>query len=160
VTRVSRLRLAAALYHPPAPQPPGQWGRKPAKGKRQRRLKDWAARTDTPWQGTVVDWYRGERKRLWVFSRTALWHPPGLAPVALRFVLVRDPEGKRSDTTFLCTDLQATPAQILPWAVMRWSVEVTVEEARAHVGMETQRGSGPTPPLPAPPRSSWGFSPW
>ena len=40
---------------------------------------------------------------------------------------------------FFCTDLQATPVQILQWVVMRWSVEVTFEEARAHLGLETQR---------------------
>jgi hypothetical protein len=139
VTLVSRLRLDAALYHPPTPPPPGKRGRKPTKGARQRRLKVWAARSDTPWQETTVDWYRGERKRLWVFSRTALWYTPGLAPVAIRFVLVRDPEGKVSDTAFFCTDLHATPEQILHWVVMRWSVKVTFEEARAHLGVETQR---------------------
>ena len=139
VTLVSRLRLDAALYHPPPPPPPGQRGRKPTKGARQRRLKVWAARSDTPWQETTVDWYRGERKRLWVFSRTALWYTPGLAPVAIRFVLVRDPEGKLSDAAFFCTDRHATPEQILHWVVMRWSVEVTFEEARAHLGLETQR---------------------
>jgi hypothetical protein len=29
--------------------------------------------------------------------------------------------------------------QILAWVVMRWSVEVTCEEARAHLGLETPR---------------------
>jgi hypothetical protein len=139
VTMVSRLRLDAALYHPPTPPPPGKRGRKPTKGARQRSLKVWAARADTPWQETTVDWYRGERKRLWVFSRTALWYTPGLAPLALRFVLVRDPAGKLSDAAFFCTDVHATPEQILHWVVMRWSVEVTFEEARAHLGVETQR---------------------
>jgi hypothetical protein len=139
VTMVSRLRLDAALYHPPVPPLPGKRGRKPTKGARQRRLKVWAARADTPWQETTVDWYRGERKRLWVFSRTALWYTPSLAPVAIRFVLVRDPEGKLADAAFFCTDLHATPAQTLHWVVMRWSVEVTFEEARAHLGVETQR---------------------
>jgi hypothetical protein len=38
-----------------------------------------------------------------------------------------------------CTDLEATPVEILPWVVMRWSLEVTVEETRAHLGFETQR---------------------
>ena len=114
-------------------------GRKPAKGPRQRSLKVWAARADTPWQETTVDWYRSERKRLWVFSRTALWYTPGLAPVAIRFVLVRDPEGKLSDVAFFCTDVHATPEQILHWVVMRWSVEVTFEETRAQLGVETQR---------------------
>jgi hypothetical protein len=139
VVMVSRLRLDAALYHPPVPQPPSKRGRKPTKGSRQRSLQVWAARTDTPWQETVVDWYRGQRKRLWVFSRPALWYTAGWPPVAIRFVLVRDPEGELQDAAFFCTDLQATPEQILQWVVMRWSVEVTFEEARAHLGVETQR---------------------
>jgi hypothetical protein len=139
VSMVARLRLDAALYHPPAPQPPGKRGRKPCKGSRQRSLKVWAARRNTPWQDIESEWYGGQRKKLWVFSRTALWYTPGWVPVAIRFVLVRDPEGKLPDAAFLCTALQATPEQILHWVVMRWSVEVTFEEARAHLGIETQR---------------------
>ena len=57
----------------------------------------------------------------------------------IRYVLVCDPEGKRRMEAFFCTDLQATPTQILEWVVMRWSVEVTCEEARAHLGVETPR---------------------
>jgi DDE superfamily endonuclease len=139
VTMVSRLRWDAALYHPPGPQRPGKRGRKPLKGKRQRSLQGWAERTDTPWEMVEVDWYGGQRKNLWVFSRTALWHTPGLPPVAIRYVLVADPEGKLRMEAFFCTDVLATPAQILAWVVMRWSVEVTFEESRAHLGVETQR---------------------
>jgi hypothetical protein len=29
--------------------------------------------------------------------------------------------------------------QIFDWFIMRWGIEVTFEEARAHLGMETQR---------------------
>jgi hypothetical protein len=86
-----------------------------------------------------VDWYGGRRKQLWVFSHTALWHTRDLPPVGIRFVLVGDPEGKLRMEAFFCTDLQATPVQILEWVVMRWSVEVTFEESRAHLGVETQR---------------------
>jgi hypothetical protein len=139
VVRVTRLRLAAALYHPPGPQLPGKRGRKPTKGKRQRTLAGGAARSDTPWEQVEVDGSGEQRKARWVFSRTALWYTPGGAPVALRFVLVRDPAGNLHDAAFCCTDLQATPAQILHWVVRRWSVEVTFEEARAQLGMETQR---------------------
>jgi hypothetical protein len=113
--------------------------RKPMKGARQRSLQAWASRSDTPWDEVEVAWYGGQRKKLWVFSHTALWYTPGLPPVAIRYVLVSDPEGKLRMEAFFCTDLQATPAQILEWAVMRWSVEVTFEEARAHLGLETQR---------------------
>jgi DDE superfamily endonuclease len=136
---VSRLRWDAALYHPPEPQPPGKRGPKPAKGRRQRSVQTWASRSDTPWEDVEVAWYGGQRKKLWVVSHTALWYTPGLPPVGIRYVLVSDPEGKLRMEAFFYTDPQATPAPILKWAVMRWSVEVTCEEARAHLGLETQR---------------------
>jgi hypothetical protein len=139
VVMVSRLRLDAALYHPPGPHPAKKRGRKPTKGARQRSLKVWAARTDTPWEAVTVDWYHGERKALQVFSRTALWYTSGWTPVAIRFVLVRDPAGQLADAAFLCTDLQASPTQIVEWVLRRWAVEVAVEEARAPLGLETQR---------------------
>jgi DDE superfamily endonuclease len=139
VTMVSRLRWDAALYPPPGPQPQGKRGPKPTKGQRQRSLQAWAERSDTLWETVTVGWYRGQRKTLWVFSHTGLWHTPGLPPVEIRFVIVCDPEGKLRMEAFFCTDLQATPGHILAWVVMRWSVEVTFEEARAHLGLETQR---------------------
>jgi hypothetical protein len=136
---VSRLRWDSALYHPPAPQPQSKRGPKPTKGKRQRSLQGWAERADTPWETVAVEWYGGQRKPWWVFSRTALWYTPRLPPVAIRYVLVADPQGKLRIEAFFCTDLEATPEQILPWVVMRWAVEVTCEEGRAHLGLETQR---------------------
>ena len=139
VVLVSRLRLDAALFHPPGPQPAGKRGRKPTKGARQRSLQTWAARTDTPWEPIELDWYDGQRRTLHILSRTALWVTRGLPPVAIRWVLVRDPKGELRDEAFLCTDLTATPVQILGWVVQRWSVEVTFEEVRAHLGVETQR---------------------
>jgi hypothetical protein len=139
VTMVSRLRWDAALYHGPVPHPPGKRGPKPLKGKRQRRLQAWAERADTPGETVAVDWYGGRRKPLWVFSHTALGHTRGLPPVDIRFVLVGDPAGKLRMAACFCTDLQATPVPILEWVVMRWSVEVTFEEGRARLGLETPR---------------------
>jgi hypothetical protein len=62
-----------------------------------------------------------------------------LPPVEIRFVLVCDPEGKLRMEAFFCTDLQPTPVPILPWVIMRWSLEVTLQKDRAHLGVETQR---------------------
>jgi hypothetical protein len=59
--------------------------------------------------------------------------------VEVRYVVGADPSGKLRLEAFFCTDLQATPAQILRWVVMRWAVAVTFEEVRAHLGLETQR---------------------
>lgn len=138
-TLVTRLPWAAALYHFPGPRPAGRRGPAPLKGARQRTLKQWAARSDTPWEELEADWYSGAKKKLLVFSRPGLWHRPGYAPVAIRYLITRDPQGKLRDQVFACTDLNASPAQIISWVVRRWSVEVTFEEARAHLGLETQR---------------------
>jgi hypothetical protein len=59
--------------------------------------------------------------------------------VAIRYVLVADPAGKLRMEAFFCTELQATPEQLLARVVMRWSLEVTLEESRPHLGLETQR---------------------
>jgi len=139
VTMVSRVRWDAARYHPPEPQPSGTRGPKPTTGKRQRSLQGWAERSATPWEDVEVDWSGGQRKKLWVFSRTGLWYTPRVPPVAIRDVVVADPEGKLRLEAFFCTDLQAPPVHIRRWVVMRWAVEVTCEEARAHLGGETQR---------------------
>ncbi len=139
VTMICRLRLDAALYHPPGPQPPGKRGPKPKKGPRQRRLTEWAGRSDTPWQEIEVPWYGGQHKAMLVFTRVGLWHRKGQDPVAIRYVLARDPEGRQSDAAYLCTDVRFAPETILKYVVQRWSVEVTFEEARAYLGLETQR---------------------
>ena len=68
-----------------------------------------------------------------------LCHTPGLPPVEIRVVLVCDAVGKMGMEAFFYTDLQATPVQILAWAVMSWSVAVTFAEGRVQLGLETQR---------------------
>jgi hypothetical protein len=54
-------------------------------------------------------------------------------------VLVRDPHRQFTPQAFLSTQLATQPVQILEWFVMRWHTEVTFREARAHLGVETQR---------------------
>ena len=57
----------------------------------------------------------------------------------MRFVWVRDPQGNLSAAACCCTSRHAPPEQIRPGVVLRWSVEVTCEDARAHLGLETPR---------------------
>jgi len=59
--------------------------------------------------------------------------------VPVRWVLVRDPLGRFDPQALLCTDLEHAPEQVLRWFVQRWRLEVTFQEARAHLGVETQR---------------------
>ena len=54
-------------------------------------------------------------------------------------MVVRDPEGELRTEAFFCTNLEAGAILILRWFILRWNIEVTFEEARAHLGVETQR---------------------
>src|ERR671926_1684501 len=74
-----------------------------------------------------------------VAAATGVWSPPGKPPMPLRWVLIRDPQRTFATQALLCTDLQTAPEQILAWFVQRWQLEVTFEEARRHLGLETQR---------------------
>ena len=139
VTLVSRLRLDAQLYNWPEAQPKGKRGPKPKKGKRQPSLKQRLEDPKTAWRTIRIRWYGGIVRTLEITSGQSLWYTPGEKPLPIGWVLVRDPLGKLEDAAFLCTDLAVTPEQILHWYVMRWNVEVTFEDARAHLGLETQR---------------------
>lgn len=136
---VMRFHSDAKLYDRPGPQTEGKSGPKPLKGARQLSPKQRAAQSDTQWEKKELNWYGGQKKKMLVYSQTALWQTEGERPVEIRYLITRDPAGKLRDEFFATTKLDATPEQILEWVVMRWSVEVTFEEARAHLGMETQR---------------------
>ena len=81
----------------------------------------------------------GILKEVLAFSGTSLWHTPGMPPVLIRWVVVRDPQGVFQDTPILCTDLGAVMSQIIEWFVLRWNIEVFFEESRCHLGVESQR---------------------
>jgi hypothetical protein len=139
LTVVTRLRLDACLCDPPPPRRPGRRGRPPVKGARLPSLAERLRDPRTPWRRVAVTgWYGRTTRRLDITTGTALWHHPGTR-VAIRWVLVRDPTGEKEPQAFLCTDLNTEPIDILRWFVRRWRTETTFEEARRHLGMETQR---------------------
>lgn len=139
-TFITRLRLDAHLCAPPPARTPHQKGRPRLVGKRLPTLEHWRDDTATQWTALAVPrWYSEEQRVVEVVSQTALWYHTGLPPVPIRWVLIRDPKGKFATQALLCTDLEATPLQILSWFVLRWQMEVTFHAARAHLGVETQR---------------------
>lgn len=115
-------------------------GRPRKVGKRLPTLKALLENPYTPWQTVVVkDWYGHGNYTLQITSHTAVWYHTGLPALPIRWVLVKDPLGKFEPQALLCTNLSAQPMQILQWFRQRWQVEVTFEEARSQLGMETQR---------------------
>jgi hypothetical protein len=140
VTAITRLRLDAALYDPAPPRLSGTIGRPRTKGARLPTLFEVLADESTPWQALVVPgWYGAGERRIEIASATAVWRHAGLPVVPIRWVLIRNPEHRFAPQALLCTDLARDPAQIVSWFVQRWQVEVTFQEARAHLGIETQR---------------------
>ena len=139
VTLVARFRLDAQLYDWPEKQAKGKRGPKPQKGKRQLSLQNRLEDPKTVWRTISIRWYGGVVRTLEITSGQSLWYTPGEKPLPIHWVLVRDPLRKMEPAAFLSTDLNTSPQQILHWYVMRWNIEVTFEDTRAHLGLETQR---------------------
>jgi hypothetical protein len=87
----------------------------------------------------TIPWYGGRQRAMETLVGRSLWHTPGQDPLPISWVLVRDPNGRLDPRAFFSIDLTATPQQTLAQVIMRWGVEVTFEEVRAHLGFETQR---------------------
>ena len=139
VSVVTRLRLDANLYAPAPPRRPGR-GRPAVKGKRLPTLTQVLHDAGTSWQRhTVSLWYGRTNRSIEIATGTAVWYRGGSPPVPIRWLLVRDPISELPPQAFLCTDLDAAPVDILQWFVSRWQLEVTFQEVRAHLGVETQR---------------------
>lgn len=137
---ITRLRLDAALYDLPPKREPGQLGRPRLKGARRPTLEAVLAAEETPWlKLTIARWYGDAPREVEVATDSAVWYHSGKPPMLLRWVLIRDPNKCFEPQALLSPNLDHTPEQILPWFIRRWTMEVTLEEARAHLGMETQR---------------------
>jgi hypothetical protein len=137
---ITRLRLDAALYEPAPPRQPRQNGRPRKKGTRLPTLEKVLTDSTTPWTTvTVTNWYGERDRRVQITSETAVWYHSGKPVVPIRWVLVRDPKGRFEPQALLTTNQQLAPAQVLTYFIRRWQMEATFEDARAHLGIETQR---------------------
>jgi hypothetical protein len=139
VTMITRLRMDAALYDPAPPRQKGKRGAPRKKGARQPTLNERLVNPKTTWETMTVTWYARTTRSVELATGTVVWYHGGLPAVPIRWVLIRDRQGKFTPQALLSTDLSLTAQQIVEWFVLRWQLEVTFEEARAHLGVETQR---------------------
>jgi len=127
------------LFEPPLRLVGKRRGRPPVVGARLPTLAQVAVQATTCWQRSLVPWYGGAHAVVDWATGTALWYTTGTPPLTIRWVLVRDPHGQRPLRAFFSTDpAQAAPSIIADF-VNRWPLEVTFEEVRTHLGVETQR---------------------
>lgn len=140
-TLISRLRLDASLFAPPAKRTASSVGRPAQKGPALPKLKTLLSNPATRWTRIFVSaWYgHVSGKALEITSGIALWYRPGTPVLPVRWILVRDPDGKRDPQAFFSTDTTLEPAHIIALYVRRWQIEVTFAETRAHLRVETQR---------------------
>jgi len=137
---VTRLHWKAQLHALPEP------GSTAKLGPRMASPREHLQALSSVWQEAEIDWYGGRRKPIFLTSFTAVWAKGGQEAVPVRVVITLDPKPERGtprQECFLCTDLTASPAQIVEWFVLRWNEEVTFEEARRHLGIQTQRQWSP-----------------
>ena len=71
---------------------------------------------------------------------TGNWYRSGEGLVPLRWVFVRDRTGTHRDDYLFSTDPEMAAAPAVETYTGRWSIETTLQEMRAYLGLETTRG--------------------
>jgi hypothetical protein len=136
---ISRLRMDAHLYEEPEEAVPGKKGRKALKGKRISSFKTMLDDKNLVWQEAEVNWYSGQKKTIQYLTGVNRMYKPTHTLPEVRWVLVKDPEGLLPSIPLFSSNLDHDPTDIIETFVKRFSIEILFEEARAHLGMETQR---------------------
>jgi len=137
VTLVSRFHPEANLYDAPSAQRSPKGGRPRIKG-RKRPAPRTVVRRSQPKRATV-NWYGGQTRRVELISDTGHWYKGGAGLVPVRWVFVHDIQGTHRDEYFYTTDVTMCPEQIVSLYTGRWSIEVTFQEVKTHLGFTTPR---------------------
>lgn len=139
VRLIAPLWKNAALFDEPPARGPRTRGRPRVIGA--RRPTPAATRDDpaTAWRAVELTWYDGSARRLELATGTALWYHSGATPLAIRWVLTRDPKGVIEPRGYFSTEPTDEAEAIVAEFLKRWPIETTFEESRAQLGVETQR---------------------
>jgi DDE superfamily endonuclease len=140
VSLVARLPWKANLYDFAPTMPERYPGHRRTKGARQPSMQQ---HLDTlkfeSGRFHTLRWYGGGYALRQLLTGTAVWDVDGYPPLPLRWVLVVAPTGEHPPTALFSTSLLLSAKEIVELYVARWSLEVTFEEARAHLGIQSQR---------------------
>ena len=95
VTLITPFHLDAVLHEPPPARDAHTIGRPRVIGPRLPALEEVLVDPKTTWQRLTLDWYGQGARTLEICTGTALWYRAGCPPLPIRWVLTRDPHGKR-----------------------------------------------------------------
>lgn len=140
VSLISPIRLDARLFNSPKANPAGKRGPKPKYGTRQITLEKRLEDGRVKWQEVIIpNWYGKANKKMLITTGKSIWYKSSFPTIELQWVLLKDPEGKLESRAIQCTDLNLSAMDIIDFFIRRWTVEVTFQEVRTHLGVETQR---------------------
>ena len=135
---ISRMRMDARIFNFPD-QNKKRKGRPLLVGKRCPLFTDYLMDTTITWEKIAVHWYGGKENELLFYTGVHLWYAYGIPPLPIRWVLIKDPLNEREAVVLFSTNIKHSAKKIIEIFVSRWSIEVTFEESRRHLGIETQR---------------------
>ena len=107
---------------------------------------------------TVERWYAIGTRTVHCCSDTAVWYHSGLPPVAIRWLLVKDPEERFTPQAFLSTDRTLTPQQMLSFLFSAGKSKPPLKKP-GPIWVWKRKDSGMTRPLPGLRRWCWPYSP-
>ena len=82
----------------------------------------------------------GGQRRVEIVTGVGHWYRQCQGLVKVRWVFVHDLTGHHRDEYFYSTQPATSASDIIEAFVGRWDIEVTFEEMREHLGLETTRG--------------------
>lgn len=136
VTLVSRFHPDANLYDAP-PKQRGQTGRPRLKGRKLPAPSQIVANAKR--RRFTVNWYGGQTRRVELVWGEGHWYKGGCGLIPIRWVFVHDLQGTHRDEYFYTSDLTLAADRIVSLFTGRWSIEVTFQELRQHLGLATPR---------------------
>jgi hypothetical protein len=135
---VSKFGPNGALYAPPPPPKKNKKGGRPrVKGKKLKTPE--AVVATSRLRKTTVSWYGASERQVRVCHGHGQWYHAGAGLVPVHWVFVRDEQGTRRDEYFYTTHDAFTPEEVVTLYTLRWNLEVTFQELRAHLGFEKTR---------------------
>jgi hypothetical protein len=137
LTLVSRFHADANLYALP-PQRKGKKGGRPRK-KGRKLLAPQQVVAGSRRTRATVSWYGGGQRRIEYVSQGSHGYKGGGGLVPLRWVFVHDLDGTHRDESFYSTDPDLWPEQMVSLFTARWSIEVTFQDVREHLGFESTK---------------------
>ena len=139
VRLIAPPRLDARLFTPAPERSPGTVGRPRVAGERLPDLDVVLADPKAARSHAAVRRYDGADRDLEIACGTAVWYHNGFEPLPIRWALVRDPAGRPEPRAYSSTRPEDEAATVPAEVVEGWPIEVSFEETRAHLGIETQR---------------------